>query len=473
MNVVAVFDLTGLATQAEYGLSSIFYYLFAAIFFLAPISFVAAELAASLPQAGGVFRWVGEAFGPRWGFVAIFLQWTICTIFFPSSLTFAWVAIAYINPNLSLDQAISANRTYTIIAILFIFWSAVYATLRGLKTSTRTTITCGLIGTIVPAGILILLGFLYLTQGNSLQIRMQWHDVLPQFTNISGLVLATAVFLDYAGIEMSAIHIRNMVNPQRNYPIALLLSACFIVGAFILTTLPISFLIPQSKIDLTQSLIITFDKLFLFYGMSWAGPVLAIALVLGIIGQLTVWLSGPSAALATIGKAGFLPPLFHRTNAYGVPSNILLLQGILVSLLVVTFTILPSVQAVFQILTQMAGSVYLLIYILMFSSCIYLRYTQPLLPRPYRIPGGKIGLWICAGVGLASALLGLALSFVPPSQISVGSPIVYSAILLLGIGIFVGMPLMIYAFRKPHWQVPGWTDDLQPFTKVVRYRSAK
>ncbi|MEY3798724.1 MAG: hypothetical protein RLZZ406_25 [Pseudomonadota bacterium] len=464
MNIIAVFDLTGLATQAEYGLSSIFYYLFAGVFFLAPIAFVAAELAASLPQSGGVFRWVGEAFGPRWGFVAIFLQWANCTIFFPTSLTFAWVAFAYINPNLSLDQAISNNPVYTIAAVLIIFWSAVYATLRGLKTSTRTVIICGLIGTIIPAGILVLLGFLYLAQGNPIQISLNWHTALPQFTGLGGLVLATAIFLGFAGIEMSAIHIRNMANPQKTYPIALLFSGLFIVAIFILTTLPISFLISQANIDLTQSLIITFDKLFHFYGIAWAGPILAIALVLGIIGQVTVWLSGPAIALSSIGKAGFLPPLFHFTNTNGMPRNILLLQGFIVSLLVVTFTILPSVQAVFQLLTQMAGSVYLIIYMLMFSACIYLRYTQPELPRPFIIPGGKIGLWLCAGTGIISSLLGFALSFVPPSQIPVGSPVVYVTILIVGTAIFVGAPILLFALRKPEWQIQGPENDLEPIT---------
>jgi hypothetical protein len=72
----------GLPAEAEYGLVSIFYYVFAAVFFLIPVSLVAAELATGWPQKGGVFRWVGEAFGPRWGFVAIFLQWAESTIWF-------------------------------------------------------------------------------------------------------------------------------------------------------------------------------------------------------------------------------------------------------------------------------------------------------------------------------------------------------------------------------------------------------
>ena len=65
MNVTTIVSLRGLPSQAEYGLGSIFYYLFAAIVFLIPVSLVAAELASTFPKKGGIFRWVGEAFGTR------------------------------------------------------------------------------------------------------------------------------------------------------------------------------------------------------------------------------------------------------------------------------------------------------------------------------------------------------------------------------------------------------------------------
>ena len=42
MNIVAVVSLRGLPAEAEYGLGSIFYYVFAAIVFLIPVSLVAA-----------------------------------------------------------------------------------------------------------------------------------------------------------------------------------------------------------------------------------------------------------------------------------------------------------------------------------------------------------------------------------------------------------------------------------------------
>ena len=60
MNVTAVVSLRGLPAEAVYGMSSAFYYLFAAIVFLIPTSLVAAELAAMFQdKQGGVFGYLG------------------------------------------------------------------------------------------------------------------------------------------------------------------------------------------------------------------------------------------------------------------------------------------------------------------------------------------------------------------------------------------------------------------------------
>ena len=99
-NVTAVVSLRGLPAEAVYGMSSAFYYLFAAIVFLIPTSLVAAELAAMFQdKQGGVFRWVGEAYGKRLGFLAIWVQWIESTIWYPTVLTFGAVSIAFIGMN--------------------------------------------------------------------------------------------------------------------------------------------------------------------------------------------------------------------------------------------------------------------------------------------------------------------------------------------------------------------------------------
>ena len=71
LSLAVVISLRNLPLTAEYGLSSIFFYLIAAVCFMLPYALVSAELASGWPKAGGVYIWVREALGDRWGFFAI------------------------------------------------------------------------------------------------------------------------------------------------------------------------------------------------------------------------------------------------------------------------------------------------------------------------------------------------------------------------------------------------------------------
>ena len=127
MNVTAVVSLRGLPSEAVYGPSSAFYYLFAAIVFLIPTALVAAELAAMFSdKQGGVFRWVGEAMGARTGFLAIWLQWIESTIWYPTVLTFGAVAIAFIGIHPQHDMMLASNKIFTLIVVLVIYWLATF-----------------------------------------------------------------------------------------------------------------------------------------------------------------------------------------------------------------------------------------------------------------------------------------------------------------------------------------------------------
>ncbi|MFO1090036.1 MAG: amino acid permease [Hyphomicrobiales bacterium] len=464
MNVTAVVSLRGLPSEATYGLTSVFYYVFAAIFFLIPVSIVAAELATGWPQKGGVFRWVGEAFGPRWGFVAIFLLWVESTIWFPTVLTYGGVALAFAGPDQKWDEALAANKFYTIAIVLIVYWAATFFTLRGLKAAASISKWGGLIGTIIPAAVLILLGFIYYFQGHTVPVQMAWKDLIPDFTNFNNLVLAAGIFLFYAGMEMNAIHVKEIDNPSRNYPLAILLSSIATVAIFILGTLAIAFIIPASQINLVQSLLITYDDFFKAFGIAWASPIMALALAFGVLGGVTVWVAGPSAGLAVVGRAGYLPPFFQKMNANGAPSHILLVQGLIVTFVSIMFVILPSVQAAYQILSQLTVTLYLIMYLLMFAAAIHLRFSEPDTPRPYKVPGGTAGMWFFSGIGLVGSLIALVLSFVPPSQISVGSPTTYIGILIAGNVLFVAIPLIIYAMRKPYWKsTEASGEEFEPF----------
>lgn len=461
MNITAVVSLRGLPAEAVYGLSSAFYYLFAAIVFLIPTALVAAELAAMFSdRQGGVFRWVGEAYGARTGFLAIWLQWIESTIWYPTVLTFGAVSIAFIGMNEAHDMSVASNKVFTLVVVLAIYWVATLIALKGLGWVGKISKWGGMIGTIIPAGLLIVLGGVYLASGGHNHMDMS-QSFFPDLSKFDNLVLASGIFLFYAGMEMMGIHVMEVKDPARNYPKAILMGSLVTVLIFVLGTFALGVIIPAKDINLTQSLLIGFDNYFQYLHMSWASPVIAIALMFGVLAGVLTWVAGPSKGLFAVGKAGYLPPFFQKANKIGVQRNILLIQGGIVTLLALLFVVMPSVQSFYQILSQLTVLLYLIMYMLMFSAAIVLRYKMKDAPRPFRL-GKKNGLmWLLGVVGFLGALLAFVLSFVPPSQIATGSNTVWYSVLIVGCLVVVGAPFVIYAMRKPSWKVPG--SEFEPF----------
>lgn len=463
MNVTAVVSLRGLASEAVYGLSSAFYYLFAAIVFLIPTAMVAAELAAMFSdKQGGVFRWVGEAFGARTGFLAIWLQWIQSTIWYPTVLTFGAVSIAFIGLDQTHDMALASNKIFTLAVVLAIYWIATLISLRGLDWVGKISKWGGLIGTIIPAGLLIVLGIVYLATGGHNNMDMTG-SFFPDLSKFDNLVLASGIFLFYAGMEMMGIHVMEVENPKRNYPKAIIIGSLITVCIFVLGTFSLGFIIPAKEINLTQSLLIGFDNYFSHFHISWAGPIIAIALMFGVLAGVLTWVSGPSKGIFAVGKAGYLPPFFQRSNRIGVQRNILLVQGVLVTLLSLLFVVMPSVQAFYQILSQLTVLLYLIMYMLMFAAAITLRYKMRDADRPFRLGNGNGLMWLLAGLGFCGSLLAFVLSFIPPSQIAIGSKSVWFTVLIVGCVVVVVIPFIIYAMRKPSWQDRSTIAEFAPF----------
>lgn len=462
MNVTAVVSLRGLPAEAVYGMSSAFYYLFAAIVFLIPTSLVAAELAAMFQdKQGGVFRWVGEAYGKRLGFLAIWLQWIESTIWYPTVLTFGAVSIAFIGTNDTHDMALASNKFYTLAVVLIIYWLATFISLKGMGWVGKVAKVGGLVGTIIPAALLIILGVVYLATGG--HSNMDFHsNFFPDFTKFDNLVLASSIFLFYAGMEMGGIHVKEMDNPSKNYPKAIFIGALITVLIFVLGTFALGVIIPEKDINLTQSLLVGFDNYFSYIHTSWLSPIIAIALAFGVLAGVLTWVAGPSKGIFTVGKAGYLPPFFQKTNNIGVQKNILYVQGGAVTLLSLLFVVMPSVQSFYQILSQLTVLLYLIMYMLMFTGAIVLRYKMKKEARPFRI--GKSGnalMWIVGGVGFLGSLLAFILSFIPPGQISTGSNTVWYAVLFIGTIVVVIAPFIIYAMKKKTWVDPN--SQFEPF----------
>jgi putative glutamate/gamma-aminobutyrate antiporter len=442
MVVVAVASLRSDPADAFYGLGSIFYYVIPALVFLIPTALVAAELASG--WKGGIYIWVREGLGNRWGFTAIWLQWIQNVVWYPSQLAFVAAALAYVfmSPNLA------NSGYYTAIVILVAYWVSTLIALRGNNLFAHVGAWGGIIGTFIPGIVLIILGGLWLGMHQPSQVPLAWSNVIPPFTGLASVVLIVSNFLAYAGMEVNAVHVDQLKNPTKDYTKALLVAFGIILAVFIPPTLAVAIAVPPAKLGLTSGITAAFEVFFTHWGINWMTPILSLMVVLGALASVVVWIAGPSKGLLIAGRTGLLPPFLQKRNKAGIQEGILIPQGIIVTVLAALFVFIPNVSVAFFLLIASAAQLYLLMYILMFISAMTLRVKKPDVKRAYRVPAMNF----IAIVGLVASALAFSLGFIPPSELTGVPTVAYPLIVLaITLGLTI-IPFVIYALRKPAWR---------------------
>lgn len=437
INIAAIASLRNLPLASSFGFSIIAIYAIMAIIFLIPSALVSAELATTYHNTtGGVFKWVEEAFGPKWGFLAIWMQFIENVIWFPTGLSFVAATLAYI-----VNPALAQSKIYMILMILGLFWGATYINLRGMKASGLISTIGAIFGTLIPGALIIALGLIWWFMGKPLAVVISPDTILPKM-NLSNLVFIAGILFSFAGMEMSAVHAKEVQNPNKNYPKAIAISSLILVALLVMGSLAISFVIPKESVSLVSALMDAFSAFFASFNIPWFTPVLAVLVAVGVIAQASTWLIGPVKGIYATAHEGLLPKVFDRTNKENVPYMLLFFQGGIVTLLALLFLIMPDIDSTFWILSALATQLYLVMYVLLFVAAIYLRYKKPNITRPYKVFGGKLGMWIVAGTGGLVSFAVFLLGFVPPEQLNTGSLLFYEGFLVIGLLLFGCVPIL-------------------------------
>ncbi|WLQ46726.1 APC family permease [Streptomyces poriferorum] len=443
MTTASVASLRAAPTMAVYGLACVFLYLLPAILFLLPTALVSAELASG--WSGGVYRWVSEGLSKPLGFLAVWCQFAMTIFYYPSLLAFVASTIAFI-----IDPALASNGPYTAVVIMVLYWTGVWISSRGTKALAGLASWGLIIGTLIPGTVLVVLGMVFLGEGNASAAPMDSANLLPQWTGLASLVLIVNNFLSYSGMEMNAVHVSSLKNPAKEYPKSMFLAMGLVLLIFILPALAISWVVPADQLSLTAGVMQAFDAFFTFFHIGWLTPIAAVALVAASLAGMLTWLAGPSKGLLEISRSeGYLPPFLQKLNKNGIQQNILVTQGIVTTIIALMYALIPNVSDVYWIFSTITTQVYLVVYLLMFVAALRLRKLQPDHPRGYRAPA--LGL-LCVVGWLASAAA-LLIGFVPPSQFGNGSTWAYVGIVgggLVILGLIV--PWAFLKLRKPGWQ---------------------
>lgn len=450
MNASVIIGLEGLPDMALYGVPLVFLFLIGAITFLIPVGLISSELAVGWPGGGGVYGWVDAAFGRRPAVLAVWCQWVQILVWYPTGLSFCAATFAYI-----FDPKLAENPTFVMIVVTIIFWTVTLLNFRGLKTSGVVAAIGLVLGTILPTLLVILFASIWWMSDHPIAIPEQNRGFFPKLEGIRGLAIAAGMITFYSGLEVNAVHGLRIRKPRTSIPFAMILSASIVLTIYIFGSLGIAMILPPEKIraDLNVGPMEMFRVFLETHNLGMLSPVLAACVCIGVLGHISTWVIGPTEAIRRAAQRRDLPAIFGKTNRHDVPTPLLIIQALIVTAMTLPFLFLKNVSTAFLILTALSGTVYLVMYIMMFAAAIRLRYSKPQIERHFEVPGGLVGIWLISGIGILISFVALILSFIPPAadQVDVGNPYLYIG---LEVGIFfvvvlIGLFIPMHPDRLP------------------------
>jgi len=326
-----------------------------------PTALMIGELAAALPAEGGFYVWVRRALGPFWGYQEGWLSLS-ASIFdmalYPSIFA---LYLGKFSPALTADW-----RGYLwslAVVVLGCAWNLLGAPRVGEDSVWMFTLL------LAPFAIFVAIGF---WRGIMLHPVMHWSSSALGPNANAGLSTAILVALwNYMGWDNASTIARDVENPQRNYPRAMIGAAILTAITYVLplTAMAVAGLSPQG-----------------FSTGSWTtaagalgGPILALAVVAGGVicgfGMFNALAMSYTRLPIAMSADGLLPQVFQRRNRRGVPWVSVLACGVAwAAALKLPFERLISIDLILY------GSSLLL----EFAALIALRIREPQLPRPFR-----------------------------------------------------------------------------------------
>ncbi len=439
----AIDSIRNLPATSLFGSSLIFFFVLSAIIFLIPAALVSAQLASRSSEKGGIYHWTHSAFGEKAAFLSVWLQWINTMVWFPTILSFiAGTATYFLNPELA------QNKLYLVSIILIVFWSLTFINLKGVNTSAKFANICSVVGIAIPIGFIILLALFWVMLGKPLQIHFTAENLFPNLSKTDNWISLTAIMTSFLGIELAMVHVKEVHQPQKTFPKALYFSVLVILGTMILGSLAIALVLPKDQINLVSGVMQAFTNFFAAYHMAWLIPVITAMLLIGSVGNMTSWIISPAKGLLQAAESGYLPQFLTKKNNRGVASHLLITQAVLVTFICLAFLLMPSVNGSYWLLTALSTQLYMLMYVMMFCAAFYLKYKNQLSTSAFTIPGGKIGMWAVCGLGLLGCMITLAVGFIPPAGINIGSALHYETVFCSGIVIMLFPVWFFYLYKN-------------------------
>lgn len=449
-------------TFADSGKTLIFFLLLCGLFWFLPVALSSAELATIEGyQEGGIFSWVGEPLGEKFGFTAIFFQWFQVTVGF---VTMIYFIIGTISDVLNIP-VLNNNVAVKFVSVIAIFWLLTLLQFKGTKITEQVAKYGFSIGIVVPVLIMLVLAIKYIASGNPISTNFTNSHFLPDKSNIAALV---SFVLAYMGVEASAPHITDLDNPKKNYPKIMFI---LVIVGVVLSTIggSVVSMVLHGNISANKGVVEAFQVLVSPGKNSPLVIILGFLVSFGVMAQVSSWIVSPTEGLQFVASKGLLPKRYAETNDYEVPVPLLMVQGIVVTVWAAILTLgsgSSGGNVSFQTAISLTVVIYLSAYILFFIAYLVVVFKKKELKRDYQIPGGQVVKVLVSGVGLLVSIAAIITAFIIPDSMSKSEGQTYITTLIFSYIVTLVAPLIFYQFYSKKNKLKGETHHENDQTRM-------
>jgi glutamate:GABA antiporter len=439
-NIVAVLSLRWTATAAAAGPSSLSMWVLAALFFFIPQGLAVSYLSSRFPQEGGIYFWTKQTFGEGHGFLCGWCYWVNNILYYPNLLMSTAVIATYAIGR--SDTGLMDDWTYILLATLTALWLATLLNIVGLETG-RWLQNIGAIGVYVPGAVLIGFGVhAMLTRASATPLTLD--SITPNLNNMSQLNLWASIAFAYAGLELCAVMGDEVKDPRRTLPRSIYIAAPFIAFLYIAGTTSLLWLVPSGEVHIVSGF---FQAMAAgardFGGLLWIVPAAAVFYVVGNIGGIGAWLTGPARVAFVIGLDRYFPPAFGRVHPrWKTPYIAILTQAVLatVFLLLSVLGRGTTVEKAYLVLLDTMLLVYFVPYLYLFVAYLIVRLREPSTEDESWWKGKGAGTLV-GSAGLLLTLLAMTVATVPPSDTDAW---LFRVKVIGGAALFIGLGGVVY-----------------------------
>ena len=443
MNVTALIGVRWFSTAAGYGAGSIVLWILAAFLFFIPMSLICAEFASTFPNnKGGMIDWIKEILGEKAAFYSSWLYYVSWYFYYPSLLTFGAIALAY-----ALNPALANNKTYITVYVIIAYWLATLICLQGAKTTSKFAKFGGFFGNILPIFVvLIIAGISVFLLRKPIPTDYSLVNWIPRFNN-SNIMFLSTLTLAMGGAELTSSLAINMKNPKKDYPKAIFFSGLFVCLAYILGTVSLTFVLAPDQIGAASGILSIISIVTKEMGTAFIGSIICLLTCLaGIVSCVVVILATVKMFIEGNGK-NLLPKFLVKENKKEVPVNLVILQAIIITVIMILSSTMSSVELIYSILVLMATILMFIPYLFLIVAYIKMKFNKQRnkYHTTYRVPGKKIGAAITTIVLTFTTLATILIPILsPPGE----SKIIYELELIGGPILFFAVGMILYRRSK-------------------------